>query len=149
MSQIRQPIQTTGESRPPEPQPPRRADVVALAILDLIAIVIILVAASVLALNADTVHNGWWWGVAAASLTAVWTTVHLGRIWDQRRSFIEDSLRLADYLEELKKPEPGRSLDAAEFSNLRSSAVARRDAARASGDVAIEHRLTVALAKVF
>lgn len=126
---------------------PQREEVVTLAILDLAGILAIVVAASVLALHAETVRKWWWWGVAAASLLVVCTSVLLGRIWERRRSFIDESLRLADYLEQLKKP-GAPPVDHKELESLRRSAVARRDLARASGYQGIEDRLTFALAKV-
>jgi membrane protein YdbS with pleckstrin-like domain len=90
---------------------PRREEVIVIAILDSFAVLATVVAASVLALHAESARTWWWWGVAVASLLVVYTSVLLSQLWVRRRSFIDESLRLADHLDELRKPEgPTRSL---------------------------------------
>jgi hypothetical protein len=126
-------------SGPPE----RRATVLLVASLDLTGIVITIAAATVLALH-DEADSRWWSVVGLAVLISVFTTVVVIRAWEQRRSFITASLRLAEYLEDLAK---GGANDPEEWGDLLRVAHRRRFMARASDDVAVVDRLTVALAK--
>jgi hypothetical protein len=120
------------------PIPTRRETVAALAILDIFGVLATLAAAAVLALD-DRTDRRWWWAVGLASLLALFTTVLLIRVGRQRRSFIEASLRLAEQLEHLRQTKIGIP------DELWKLALARRDAALASGDLDTADRLTFAL----
>jgi len=126
------------ERLPAVPSPPRRVTVLAVALLDVAALLVTVVATAVLALNDDT-NRRWWIAVGLAYLLAVPTTLFLIRIADQRRSFVASSLRLADELEDRAR----RDYPSAEFVTM---VRARRDAAIESGDFDVADRLTAVLA---
>jgi hypothetical protein len=124
---------------------PRREEVIVIAILDAFAILATVVAAAVLSLHAASADTSWWWGVAVSSLLVVSTSVLLSQLWVRRRSFIDESLRLADHLDELRKPQ-GPRVASEEFEEFVRRALQLRELVRASGDWAVADRLTFALA---
>jgi hypothetical protein len=138
--------QARQERQQPLARPASRATAVAVAILDITGILVTLAAVAVHRLNGEA--NRWWWAVGIASLLAVFTTVLLIRIWIQRRLFIKASLRLAQYLEDLAKRDVKIGLNKRGLADLREQARARRDAALASGDLAVADRLAVVLARL-
>ncbi len=118
--------------------PPRRETVAAVAVLDVSGVLATLVAATVLTLN-DGTDRRWWWAVGLASALALFTTALLIRLARQRRSFIEATLHLAEQLEQVHPKEVP--------PELLQVAYARREAAVASGDLAIADRLTLFLVR--
>jgi hypothetical protein len=138
--------QARQERQQPLTRPASRATAVAVAILDITGILVTLAAVAVHRLNGEA--NRWWWAVGIASLLAVFTTVLLIRIWIQRRLFIKASLRLAQYLEDLAKRDVKIDLNKRGLADLREQARVRRDAALASGDLAVADRLAVVLARL-
>jgi hypothetical protein len=113
------------------------ATVVAGAILDIIAILVTIAAVVVLTLNDGT--DLWWWAVGLASVLAVFTTALLILLAYEHRSFIKASKGLAGQLERMvQEGEPV----AGELYRL---ATMRRNAAQASGHLAVADQLTIAL----
>ena len=121
-------------------QSPRRATVVAVTVLDITGIIVTVAAAVILTLT-DEADRRWWWAVGMASLVAVFTTALLIRIADQRRSFIEASLRLAQQLEDLEQRRGELPIPLLEL------AMARHNAALASGDIALADRLAILISR--
>jgi ABC-type multidrug transport system fused ATPase/permease subunit len=116
------------------------ATVVAGTILDIIGVLVTIAAMVVLTLN-DGTDRKWWWAVGLASVLAVFTTVLLTRLGYQHRRFIKASKALAEHLERLAQQ--NKTVPSA----LQELAVTRRDAAQASGHLAVADRLTIALAR--
>jgi hypothetical protein len=124
--------------------PARSATVVAVAILDITGLLVTVAAALVLTLN-DEINRRWWLTVGVAFLLAVLTTVLLIRVWNRRQSFVEAAKGVTEQLEGLCLPQTKR--DRQTLLALLDLAQASRKAAQASGDLAEEMRLAIAIAR--
>jgi hypothetical protein len=121
-------------------RPASWATVVAVAILDVTGVVFTIAATVVLALNEEA-DRRWWWVVGLAFGLAVLTTVFLTSIERGRRSFRAGAQWLAGQLEQrVKEDQPVRE-------EIATRAREYRDAADASGDLAVAERLRLALAE--
>lgn len=160
-------LQARQEEQARPQSPARREMVVALAILNITGVLVTIGAAAVLMLNDET-DQRWWWAVGLASLLAVFTTVLLIGIEGRRRTFIKVSERLAEDLESLAQQNEEHSQRSRQRArrrllpsarpagrepdqlpdDLQELARARRNAALASGDLAIADRLTLVLARL-